>query len=326
MRGLWDDIKTAITGVSDARESVSGRIHLTDGEGMARIHDYALVPLPDGQTMISFADVTFAVRMEEALAERNAALTAAERLKNAFIEHVSIAFRAPLTSIKGFSEILASKVFGPLNDKQVEYVADVESSANVLTALVDNLLDMAVLEAGRMELDTAPVDVSQIIADASATVADQLRARDIHLAIDPVEGDTMITADGSRLHQVVVNLVSNAINASDRGATVHIQQTAGDNWIEVAVQDNGPGVPENQREAIFKRFEGGRMTGANQSGGAGLGLAITRSLVDLHHGTVELDAAYTDGARFVVRLPRGVVVKSEKSAEVPNRSVSAAAS
>ncbi len=165
---LWTDIKTAITGVSEARESVSGRIHLTDGEGMARIHDYALVPLPDGQTMVSFADVTFAVRMEETLAERNAALTAAERLKNAFIEHVSIAFRAPLTSIKGFSELLADKVFGPLNDKQVEYVADIESSANVLTALVDNLLDMAVLEAGRMELDTQPVNVTRIIEDASA--------------------------------------------------------------------------------------------------------------------------------------------------------------
>ena len=84
-------------------------------------------------------------------------------MKNAFIEHVSIAFRAPLTSIKGFSEVLASKAVGPLNDKQVEYVFDIESSANVLTALVDNLLDMAVLEAGRMELDTAPVSVSDII-------------------------------------------------------------------------------------------------------------------------------------------------------------------
>ncbi|MEL6752117.1 MAG: HAMP domain-containing sensor histidine kinase, partial [Pseudomonadota bacterium] len=308
---VWDEIITTITGMSDTRERVADRIQLTGADGES-VHDFALVPLPDGETMISFADVTDTVRMETVLTERNAALQAAERLKNAFFQHVSYELRTPLTSIKGFADVLAEGGFGPLNPKQAEYVSDIADASRELERMVDNLLDLAIVDAGRLELDLERTDLREVLAEATRSVGDLLRDKGVKLAVKsslPQGKAAEIVADTNRLQQVLFNLLANAVRFSQAGEEIVLEARIEGDEAVIAVADTGPGVPEAQRETIFERFEGGRVGGATDtpsSGGAGLGLAIARSMIQLHEGSIALDDEYAEGARFVCRLPRAL--------------------
>jgi signal transduction histidine kinase len=298
---IWQQLSTGITGVSDMRETLSGRITLIAGS----ILDYALVPLPNGQTMISFADVSASVTLEHTLKERNEALEAAERLKNAFIEHVSYEFRAPLTNIKGFAEMLQQPVFGELNEKQAEYVGHIASSSNVLHALVDNLLDLATVDAGIMELDLDRIDPRDTMRAAAKSVAELLHEKRVTLNLKPARGASeagLFIADGTRVQQVLFNLLSNAVAFSPEGSSVTLENRIEPNMISFVVSDMGPGIPAEQRATLFERFSS-RASGDGRRG-AGLGLAIARSLVELHGGSLELDTTSTQGTRFVCRFPK----------------------
>jgi len=298
---FWQTITNHITGALDHRKALDGRMTLPVGT----VLDYALVPLPNGQSMLSFADVSASVSLEQTLTERNEALEAAERLKNAFIEHVSYEFRAPLTSIKGFSETLQARVFGPLNDKQSEYVDHIASSSSVLEALVDNLLDLATVDAGIMELDLEPMSVQEAIHTAARSVAEQLQEQGVKLSIKPTSGSKSdaagFQADPTRVQQVLFNLLNNAISFSPEGSAIVLESRADPQGVSISITDSGPGIPEEDRESLFDRFRGRAGDGRR---GAGLGLAIARSLVELHGGSLELDPAHSKGARFVCRFPR----------------------
>lgn len=297
---LWDDLTTNVTGVSEHRRSHSGRTSLVDGT----IVDYALVPLPNGQTMLSFADVSANVRLEHTLKEKNEALEAAEHLKNDFIEHVSYEFRAPLTNIKGFAEVLESQTFGPLNEKQREYVDHIGTSSAVLHGLVDNLLDLATVDAGIMELDRQPVLLRDAVLTAAKSASAQLKEKGVKLNVKlPKTGaDAKFFADPVRVQQVLANLLSNAINFTPAGKTVTLESTDDGDSVTFAITDSGPGVAKEDRDRIFDRFA----SKSQESGqrGAGLGLAIAHSLIDLHGGKIRLTDARTGGARFICRFPK----------------------
>ncbi|MEP1207158.1 MAG: ATP-binding protein [Rhizobiaceae bacterium] len=298
---VWTELSTGITGVSDVRKSLSGRMTL----GPDTVLDYALVPLPNGQTLLSFADVSASVNLEHTLKERNEALEAAERLKNAFIEHVSYEFRAPLTSIKGFAEMLQQPVFGPLNDKQAEYVSHIAASSNVLHALVDNLLDLATVDAGIMELDLQQVELRDTMRAAAKGVAELLHEKRVTLNLKPARTATaegQFVADANRVQQVLYNLLSNAVAFSPEGSSVTLESQIDEDAVTLIVSDLGPGIPEEQRDTLFERFSS-RAHGDGRRG-AGLGLAIARSLVELHGGTLDLDTTCKEGTRFVCRLPK----------------------
>jgi signal transduction histidine kinase len=269
------------------------------------ILDYALVPLPNGQTLLSFADVSANVNLEHTLKERNEALEAAERLKNTFIEHVSYEFRAPLTSIKGFAELLQQQAFGPLNDKQSEYVGHITSSSNVLHALVDNLLDLATVDAGIMELDLHQIDLRDTMRTAAKSVAELLHEKRVTLSLKPSRQSgscALFVADANRVQQVLYNLLSNAVTFSPEGSIIVLESHVDADAVALRVSDMGPGVPVEQQSTIFERFSGHARGDGRR--GAGLGLAIARSLVELHGGTLELDVTVDTGTSFVCRFPK----------------------
>jgi signal transduction histidine kinase len=259
------------------------------------------VPLPDGQTMVTFVDLSDSVRIERALTERADALEAADALKNAFIHHVSYELRSPLTNIIGFTQLLADPKVGPLTGKQREYTGYVMSSSTALLAIVNDILDLATIDAGIMELDYAEIDVAATVAAAIEGVEDRLAGTDIRIATEIAEGTGSLNADSRRVRQVLFNLLVNAISFSPKGGRVELSARRDGAMIEFLISDSGPGIPRDFVDSVFDRFAS-RPRGQTR-GGAGLGLAIVKSFVELHRGTVEIRSEEGQGSRVVVRLP-----------------------
>jgi signal transduction histidine kinase len=293
----WTYIARAVTGISDRRQPVEGQMTRPDQS----VIDFAVSPLPDGATLITFVDVTDSKRYERALIERNEALVAADRLKSQFISHVSYELRTPLTNIIGFSELLANPRTGELNTKQREYLNDIAASSRTLLAIINDILDLTTIDAGALELKMAPVKVRAVIDSAVLGVRDRAaRARlnlDIRVADDAVE----FIADESRVRQVLYNLLSNAIGFSKPSDTISVICWREAGMMVFAVEDRGIGIPKEQQSRVFERFES-RSHGSKHRG-AGLGLAIVKSLVELHGGDMLLDSEPGRGTRVTVRFP-----------------------
>jgi signal transduction histidine kinase len=295
--GMWLCIGRAVTSFQDERETFAGQMIRRDGV----VIDYALMPLPDGATLLTFADVTDAKRAERALLERNEALVAADRLKTNFIGHISYELRTPLTNIIGFTELVASPFIGDLNDKQHEYVADIMSSSKTLLAIIDNILDLTTIEAGSLELKPVPVGVRTIIDAAILGIRERaVRAR---LTIDIAVADdvTEFMADEARMRQVLYNLLSNAVGFSKTNGTVRLTCWREAGNIVFSVEDEGIGIPKDQIARVFQRFES-RSRGSDHRG-AGLGLSIAKSLVELHGGAIEISSEEGKGTRVTIRIP-----------------------
>jgi signal transduction histidine kinase len=291
----WQAIAQGITGFEDIRGDLSGRLDMADG----KVVDYALVRLPEGQTMLAAVDVTAAVNVERALKERNEALEQADRLKNRFLQHVSYELRVPLTSISGFSELLGMPEIGRLNGKQAEYVGHITHSAELLKGIIDDILDLATIDAGAMTLDFEQLDIGEIVETCRAELAEPLAMRGISLL---APGSRLpLIGDRKRMRQILSNLLSNAIRHSPDGGNVTVGVEHSDQMLEISVADEGPGVPEEYRGRIFERFEG-RNSGDRRRG-AGLGLSVVKSFVELHGGSVHVENAGERGARFVCRFP-----------------------
>jgi signal transduction histidine kinase len=293
----WQAIAQSITGFEVMRGDLSGRLDMADG----KVVDYALVRLPEGQTMLAVVDMTAAVNVERALKERNEALEQADKLKNRFLQHVSYELRAPLTSIAGFSELLHMPEIGKLNEKQFEYIGHITTSAEVLKNIIDDILDLATIDAGAMTLDFEPLDLGIVVDACREELAEAMAARGLRLKVAGVENVSPLMGDKRRIRQILGNLLSNAVSFSPDGGTVTISAQLSGETLEVAVIDEGPGVPEEMRGSIFERFEG-RSSGERRRG-AGLGLSVVKSFVELHGGSVHVENAQGRGARFVLRLP-----------------------
>lgn len=293
----WEVICLGVTGLADDRNDFSGRLELKDGT----VCDYHLVYLPEGQTMLTLADMTASVNIERALKERNDALEASDALKNRFIQHVSYELRAPLTSISGFTEILASDVPGKLNAKQAEYLDYIATSSEALKSLIDDILDLATIDAGAMELDTQTVDVARVVADSLDQHQGPIERFQLKTDIN-ISGDAEhFVADPLRLSQMLSNLISNAVNVSPDGGRISISIQKQDGMIEIRVGDQGPGIPDEYLESVFQRFE--TVQGGDRKRGAGLGLSIVKGFAELHGGSVRVESANGKGATFVCRLP-----------------------
>jgi signal transduction histidine kinase len=293
----WDRLSASIAGVDESRATVSGRMERRDG----RIIDYATVPLPEGQTMVTFVDITDSVQVERALLDRNEALEAANRLKNDFIQHVSYELRSPLTNIIGFTQLIADANIGPLNEKQREYVGYIMTSGQSLLTIVNDILDLATIDAGIMELDLTEVDLTGAIDAAVEGLRDRLDERDIKLDKRiSAEIGTMV-ADEKRLRQILYNLLSNAIGFSSQGGHVSVSARRENGNIVIVVEDEGVGIPDDFIGLVFDRFES--RPGGAARGGVGLGLAIVKSFVELHGGTVSITSRQDKGTTVRVTLP-----------------------
>ena len=198
----------------------------------------------------------------------------------------------------GFAEILTKQSFGELNPRQLDYSRCILQSAQQLMKLINDILDLATIEAGYMVLDTAPVEIPEMLEAVLALTRERARSRNLQLELRCRSDIGTIGADERRLKQAVFNLVSNAIKFTPPGGAISIEAKRRERELSLIVADTGIGIPLADQARVFERFERGR-----RQSGAGLGLALVKSLIELHGGTVAIDSAPGRGTRIICRLP-----------------------
>jgi PAS domain S-box-containing protein len=257
-------------------------------------------------------DITERRHIEQMLQEKNVELESAksiaeqtverleevEQLKKGFLSTVSHELRTPLTSIRGSLGLLASGAAGPLPDHVVEVVALAERNAIRLMALIEDILDSERLETGRIELHMTRVPIASILRRAMESLAPGAHG----VTVDAPNVSSSIDVDADRIVQVLVNLLSNAVKFSPPGGVVTIAVTVDGQWTEFRVIDHGRGVPAVHRRAIFERFRQVDPSDAREKGGAGLGLAICKSIVEQHGGSIGVESEEGAGSAFWFRL------------------------
>jgi signal transduction histidine kinase len=293
---VWRNLRAAITAI-DGREPIAASIERRDGATI----NMTSMPLPDGATLVTFQDVSDTVNVERALRERNEALEAADRIKIDFVHHVSYELRSPLTNIIGFAHFLGDPAFGPLNDKQREYLGYITASTNALLALINNILDLATIDAGAMSLNLSEVDIRAAMQAAAEGVQDRLKKDHIRLELLAASGIGSFTADERRLRQILFNLLSNAVGFSPADETVTLAAERQPDAIVFTVSDRGPGIPPEAMDQVFDWFETDPQ--GSQHRGTGLGLSLVRSFVQLHGGAVTIDSEVGRGTTVTCVFP-----------------------
>jgi signal transduction histidine kinase len=292
----WQAVCTAVTGI-DERRHVLLKLERTDGS----VLECRTMPLPDGATMLTFQDITDTENVERALRERNEALEAADRIKIDFVHHVSYELRSPLTTIIGFAHFLSDSATGPLTEKQAEYLNYITTSTNALLAIINNILDLASIDAGAMTLNLGPVDIRRVIDSAAEGIQDRV-ARDhitLDIDVDPQIGNFI--GDERRVVQVLYNLLANAVGFSPVNSTVRLAVRKTDASVTFTVTDTGPGIAPDRKDKVFDWFES--QSQGSRHRGAGLGLSLVRPFVELHGGKVLVDSVLGQGTSVTCEFP-----------------------
>jgi signal transduction histidine kinase len=230
-------------------------------------------------------------------------LEAANRHKSEFLANVSHELRTPLNAIIGFSEVLLEHLFGELNEKQNEYVDDILSSGRHLLSLINDILDLSKIEAGRMDLEMTTFDLPLAIANALLLVRERASRHGIKLdrVIDERLGD--FTGDERKVKQILVNLLSNAVKFTPEGGQIKVDAGLGDSAVIVSVTDTGIGIAKEDQEAIFEEFRQASGNYAQKREGTGLGLTLTRKFVEMHGGKIWVESEIAKGSKFTFTLP-----------------------
>jgi signal transduction histidine kinase len=299
----WNNFQARLLTIISQRVPKTGRFSRAD---MTMIQ-YAYVPLPDGSHLLSFIDVSDRWRFEQALQERNQALEQADRIKSDFLSHVSYELRAPLNTVIGFAEILTNQYFGNLNERQVDYCRGIVDSAQRLLALINDILDLASIEAGQMTLAQQPVHLDSFLASVVGLVYN--RSHDQGLEISHENKTTIETfvADERRLKQAVFNLLNNAIKYTPSGGRIDLKAFTAEkddgHELCLSVHDTGVGISDDDRARIFKLFERGPNYSKSKHVGAGLGLSLVKSLIELHGGSINIDSTQGKGTTITCTVP-----------------------
>jgi signal transduction histidine kinase/ActR/RegA family two-component response regulator len=233
---------------------------------------------------------------------KRAELEIASRHKSEFLASMSHELRTPLNAVIGFSEVLLDRMFGELNPRQEEYLRDIWTSGKHLLELLNEILDLSKVEAGRMVLEPSLVSVRSSLEYVLSLVRDRAAAHAIDLRLDVAEDVGIVWADELRVKQVVLNLVSNAVKFTPDGGSVGVHATREDGDVVIRVSDTGVGVSDDDRERIFESFQQGRRVAPKEEG-TGLGLTLSRRIVTLFGGTLSLEPPGEVGSVFTVRLP-----------------------
>jgi signal transduction histidine kinase len=305
-RAFWGELKARVADPDPrSRIAMSGEAKTSDD----RIVAFQSRPLPDGATLIAFADITDTRQLEKAVAERSAALEEAERLKRDFVGNVSYELRTPLTTIIGYAEML-DRVGEGMSERTRGYVASVRTAASQLARSIDDVLDMAQIDADEMTLDIGDVRVGELLDDAAARWSAESTGGDIHVQVvcDPEIG--VIRADAKRLGQTLDHLIENALPRTAPGGTVTLSARRALHEIQLQVSEAGRGIPFHVQANIFDRFVG------RDRGGPGLGLALVKALVELHGGWVALESEPGQGATFTCHLPETAYAGSGGQSEL----------
>lgn len=242
-------------------------------------------------------------RLNYRLEQQNLSFQEADRLKTEFVSMVSHELRAPLTSISGYVALLLEGAGGDLNDEQREFLTIVMKNADRLLALINDLLDISRVEAGRIDLHRQVLDLSDAIAGAVALMQPQFEAKQQRVVLELPEELPPVFADADRVAQILTNLLSNASKYTPAGGNIIVRAAPADGSVRVAIQDNGIGLSPAEQAQVFTKFFRARNRLTEQTGGTGLGLAITRSLVELHGGAITVASAPGEGSTFSFTLP-----------------------
>ena len=228
---------------------------------------------------------------------------AANKAKSGFLANMSHELRTPLNAIIGFSEILQSGMFGPLgSDRYLEYVGDIHSSGTFLLGVIDDILDMSKIEAGKIELDRENQDLAPLIEETMHMVA--IQAKEKNIAVEQSVGETMrVFADKRAMKQIVINLLSNAVKFTDEGGRIRIRAKSVGGAIQISIEDTGCGIPAAALKRLGRPFEQVQNQLTKNHSGSGLGLAIARSLTELHGGSLKIRSKPSKGTIVAVRIP-----------------------
>ncbi len=293
----WADyVETAVAATTEPQQR-SGRRERGDGS----VIDWAQVPLPDGAVLYTFVDVTDSIRVERALRERNEALETADRLKSEFIANVSYELRTPLNAIIGFAEILENQFFGTLNERQMEYSHAIVESSHRLITLINDILDLASIEAGYLPIELQSVDVKAMMEAVYALGRERAHNREQSLLLECDDHVGFVQADERRLKQALFNLLSNALKFTPDGGRITLSAERSGTEMLFAVADTGVGIAEEDRTRVFGQFERGK--GHGRQAGAGLGLSLVKSLIELHGGWIDLESEVNGGTKIICHVP-----------------------
>jgi signal transduction histidine kinase len=307
---IWSEVQGMVLGHAAERAPRTGRLERTDGRSV----DYACVPLPDGATLFTYLDITDSLHIERALRERNEALEAADQLKSEFIANVSYELRTPLNTIIGFSEILEQEYFGTLNERQHGYIAGTLEASRHLLTLINDVLDMATIEAGGLTLELSDFDIYAALSSVLGMCRESIHQHS--LVLDCAAGIGRMEGDERRLKQALYNLLSNAIKFTPPGGKVVLAARRVGDRVEFSVTDDGVGIAPDDQPAVFDKF----WKGDGGHHGMGIGLALVRSFIELHGGVVDLRSEPGVGTTVVCALPaKGVPAKGVRA---PARAIS----
>ena len=272
-------------------------------------------------------DVTELKLFEERLQQKNVELEEASRMKSEFLANMSHELRTPLNAIIGFSEVLGDGLIGDLSDQQKKFIGDIFTSGKHLLSLINDILDLSKVEAGKMMLDLEPVQISSLFANSLSIIKEKAAASHIDLTMDVATDLGSIRADARKVKQIVYNLLSNAVKFSKERGKVTLRAACvprsevgvlGSSWsgrgfplvdnafeefLEISVTDNGIGISPDGLESLFKPFSQIDSSLARKFEGTGLGLAMIKLLAELHGGTLAVESAVGEGSRFSVWLP-----------------------
>ncbi len=261
-------------------------------------------------------------RMNDQLGRLYGELETASRHKSEFLANMSHELRTPLNAVIGFSEVLQDRLFGDLNDKQAEYVADIHASGRHLLALINDILDLSKIEAGRMDLQVSPFALSDVVQNSVALSRERATREGIALGFEVDPNIGVIEADERMLKQVLFNLLSNALKFTGRGGHVDVIAHAVGDDVVVSVRDDGVGIAAADQARIFDEFQ--QVGTSHLQEGTGLGLAISRRFIQLHGGGLVVESEPGHGSTFTFTLPRTQGTASAPEREAPPRPAVAA--
>jgi signal transduction histidine kinase len=294
-------IREMVRQTTNERQSSSGRISMTDG----RHFQFAAVPLPDGNALFTMVDVTDSSRIEAALRERAAALEEADRVKTDFVANMSYELRTPLTSIGGFTELLAGGYAGKLSAKGEDYVKAILESVERLSKLINDVLDLTTGDVRGVALERERVDVAGLCRAALETGRARAgeKAQKLEAEISSAAG--YVFGDARRLRESIEHVLHNAIAYTDRKGRILLTADGDADNAVIRITDNGSGIAADDLPRVFDRFDRIVEAGVRGEAALGLGLPLTRQFVEAHGGSVELESSKGQGTTVTLTIPRG---------------------
>jgi CheY-like chemotaxis protein/nitrogen-specific signal transduction histidine kinase len=248
-------------------------------------------------------DISERKEAEAAMVAAKKAAEEASRTKSEFLANMSHELRTPLNSVIGFADILAEETFGSLNDRQKRYVTNVSKSGRHLLGLINDILDLSKIEAGKMILNPDKFEIGESLDEIRSIISPLVRKKNIKLLIDMVPEEITINADKGKFKQIIYNLLSNAIKFTDNKGSVTISVSLQGDCVRVAIKDTGIGISEEDQKKLFKAFTQIDSSSTRAYEGTGLGLVLVKNFVELHNGTIWVESEIGSGSSFIFEIP-----------------------